>query len=314
MNDTANEKLALLAQSLKNRESWLVGIESTVYIVLIATAFWGNILLSLAVYKVRTLRSSQNYFLVSLAATDILNAAVCMPLTLVALVQGTWPFGDFVCQLQGSLMAICASISLLTLGTIAINRYVKIVRSASLYRKIFSKRNVVISIVITWIITISFVTCAFSLSNTVFYYHPGKSLCFFNLSLADNIGLYISSLYAFVITVAFSTIVFSYYKVFKKIRAHFIQVANSSLYNDSSVAFAEEVKITTMLFATVVAFFICWSPSVIIDFYGQYHTLPRQAYVFNVFTYQSSSAINPLIYGLMKREFKEGYKTVLCCK
>ena len=306
--------MSLLALSLKNRERWLVGIESAVYIALIMTAFLGNILLSLAVYKVRTLRRSQNYFLVSLAATDILNAVVCMPLTLAAIIQGTWPFGNFICQLQGSFMAICSSISLLTLGTIAINRYVKIVKSASLYRKIFSKRNALLTIVVCWSTTTFFVVCSFSLNKTVFYYHPGKCLCFFKLSLTDNVGLYFSFLYAFVCTVAFSAIGFSYYKVFKKIRAHFAQVANSSLHNDSSTAFAEEVKITLMLFATVIAFLICWSPSVIVDFYGQYHTLPRQVYVFNVFTFQSSSALNPLIFGLMKREFKEGYKTVLCCQ
>ena len=306
--------MALLAQSLENRERWLVGIECTVYTALIMTAFWGNILLNFAVYKVRRLRSSQNFYLVSLAATDIISAAVCMPLTLVVLIQGTWPFGEFVCQLQGVMMAICASISMLTLGMIAVNRYVKIVKSASLYQKIFSKRNVLISIVLCWSITTFFVICAFSLSKTVFYYHPGKSLCFFKLSLSDKVGLYVSVLYAFVISLGFSSIVFSYYKVFRKIRAHFVQVANSSLHNDSSVHFAEEVRITTMLFTTVIAFFICWMPSVIIDFYGQYYTLPRQAYVFNVFSFQCSSAINPLIYGLMKREFKEGYKTVLCCQ
>ena len=40
----------------------------------------------------------------------------------------------------------------------------------------------------------------------------------------------------------------------------------------------------------------------------------RQLYLLNVFTFQSSSTINPLIYGLIKTEFKEDYKKVLYCR
>lgn len=71
-----------------------------------------------------------------------------------------------------------------------------------------------------------------------------------------------------------------------------------------------------MLLATVLAFFICWTPSFITDLYevfGGYYTLPRQVYMLNVFTFVGSSAVNPVIYGLMKKEFKEAYKTVLKC-
>ncbi|KAL9966034.1 hypothetical protein ACROYT_G024043, partial [Oculina patagonica] len=316
MNDT-QEQLSQLALELKQREHWLVGIESTVYLAVILTALLGNIVLFPAVYKINTIRSRQNFYLLSLAATDILNAVVCMPLTLLVLIQGTWPFGDFICQLQGSLISISATVSLLTLGTIAINRYVKIVRSASLYQKIFSKRNILISIAITWIATTFLMLSTFSFRKTVFHFHPGKCMCWLQINLKDRVGLYGQCLYAITVSITFTAIMFSYCKVFRKVRAHFAQVANSSIHNDSSVAFAEEVKITTMLFATILAFLICWVPSVIIDFYEMitgYYTLPRQVYFLNIFTFASSSAVNPLIYGLMKREFKEAYKKVVCCR
>ena len=306
-----------LALKLKEREQWLVGIESTVYFAVILTALLGNILLILTIYKTNTTRSRQNFYLVSLAATDILHAVVCMPLTLVVFIQGTWPFGEFICQLQGSLISISSVVSLLTLGTIAINRYVKIVRSASLYQKIFSKRNILISIAVTWITATFFVFCAFILRKTVFHFHPGKCLCWLQINLKDKVGLYSQILYSVNVSITFSAIMFSYCKVFRKIRAHFAQVANSSIHDDRSVAFAEEAKITSILFVTILAFLICWFPSFIIDFYevvGGYYTLPRQVYFLNIFTYSSSSAVNPLIYGLMKREFRESYKKVLCCR
>lgn len=316
MNAT-QERLALLTQSLKNRERWLVVIESTAYLAITLTALLGNTLFISAFYKTRTLRSPQNYYLVSLAVADILNAVVCMPITLVVLSKGTWPFSDFTCQFQGSLIAIFATVSLLTLGIIAINRYVKIVRSATLYMKIFSQKTVLMSIVMSWIATAFFTYVIYFPGKTVNYFHPGKCLCFVQINLKEAVGLYSTIMYSSTIFISFSLIIFSYYKVYRKIRAHFVHIRTSSLHDDNSAAFAEEVKITTMLFTTILAFFICWTPSVIIDFYevlGGYYTLPRQVYMLNVFTYASSSAVNPMIYGLMKREFKEAYKRVLCCK
>ena len=319
MNST-QERITQLTMSLKTREHWLVAIESTAYFAIIVTALLGNTLFVLAVYKTRALRNPQNYYLISLATTDILNAVVCMPITLVVLIKGTWPFGHFACQFQGSMISITSMVSLLTLGIIAINRYVKIVRSAILYQKFFSKRNVLKSIAISWISVAFFVFGGFLIRKTVFHFHPGKCLCFVKINFNDHVGIYSVIGYNIILSLSFPAIVFSYCQVFRKIRAHFAQVAqvgNLSHHDESSATFTEEVRITAMLFTTIIAFFLCWTPSFIIDFYeifGGYYTLPRQVYMMNIFTYVSSSAVNPMIYGLMKREFKEAYKKVLCCR
>lgn len=123
--NTAQEGKVQLTESLKTRDRWLVVIESVTYFAVILTAFLGNTLLSFAFYRTRTLRTPQNYYLVSLALTDILNAVACS-ITLAVLVKGTWPYGDLICQLEGVMISICASVSLLTLGMIAVNRYTKI--------------------------------------------------------------------------------------------------------------------------------------------------------------------------------------------
>ena len=310
------ERLALLTLSLKNRQHWLAVIESVTYFAVTLTALLGNTLFILAFYKTRTLRSPQNYYLVSLAVADILNAVVCMPITLVVLMKGIWPFGVFICQFQGSLISLLASVSLVTLGMIAMNRFIRIVRSASLYGKIFTRKNVLMSIAISWIATAFFMYGAYFARKIVNYFHPGKCLCFVQINIKDSIGVYSTIIYSISVSLSFPPIVFSYYKVFRKIRAHFVQVRTSSLRDENSAAFAEEVKITTMLFTTIFVFFICWTPSVIIDFYevvSGYYTLPRQVYMLNIFTYASSSAINPMIYGLMNREFRVAYQKVLCC-
>jgi len=309
--------IAQLTLSLKTRERWLVVLESVAFFAVILTAFLGNTMLCLAFYKTRSLlRSPQNYYLISLAATDILNAVVCMPITLAVIIEGTWPFGDIVCQFQGTMISVLATVSLLTLAMIAVNRYMKIVRSPSLYQKVLSKRNVLKSIAMSWIPTALLISSAFFIRKKVFSFHPGKCLCFGKIEL-KGVGIHSLISYLIFVSLSFPPIVFSYYKVLRKIRAHFVQVRTASLHDENSAAFAEEVKVTSMLFTTILAFFICWTPSIVIDFYegiGGYYTLSRQVYMLNIFTYTSSSAVNPIIYGLMKREFRDAYKKVLCCK
>lgn len=50
-------------------------------------AVFGNILIILAVYKEKTLKSATNYFIVSLAFADLLVAAVVMPFAVYVLVS-----------------------------------------------------------------------------------------------------------------------------------------------------------------------------------------------------------------------------------
>lgn len=183
--NTTEALIVRLNLALKSRECWLVAIQSAAYFAVALTAFLGNTMLCLAFYKAGTLRTPQNYYLVSLAVTDILNAINCS-ITLAVLITGRWPFGNFTCQFQGTVTFICASVSLLTLGIIAINRYTKICRSSSLYQKIFSKRSILITIAMSWpllpLLFTSFVCGTFFFARPVYAFHHGKRLCFVNLS------------------------------------------------------------------------------------------------------------------------------------
>lgn len=57
----------------------------------------GNVLVMLAVLTSRALRAPQNLFLVSLAAADILVAALVMPFSLANELMGYWNFGRAWC-------------------------------------------------------------------------------------------------------------------------------------------------------------------------------------------------------------------------
>lgn len=306
-----------LALSLENRELGVTILESTVCVAVALTAFLGNALLCLSIYKTLGFRAPQNYYIANLAAADMLFAAFCLPFFPAALIKGKWIFGDTFCQVQGSLIFILVNASLLTMALIAVNRLFKLTKSVNIYRKIYGKRNILLSILLVWVVSITLVVAVFSFGDRVFRFHPGKFLCFLDMNENEGVRFYTLGAYVIVTTVVFPVIIFCYYKVYRKVKAHFAEIANSGLVRQASRSFVTEAKITKMLFVTLVAFLVCWTPAIITDvfeaFYGQY-SLPLQVYFWQIVLYASSSAVNPIIYGFMRRELRMAYKQVLTCK
>ena len=67
----------------------------------------------------------------------------------------------------------------------------------------------------------------------------------------------------------------------------------------------------------VVFFSLCWTPVLLIDIVdtilGRW-TFPREAYVAYTFLANISSALNPLIYGVLNKNFRNDYIKVLSCR
>lgn len=65
-------------------------------VVLVLGTAAGNVLVCLAIYWERRLQNVTNYFLMSLAITDLMVAMLVMPMGILSLVQGKFPFCLFV--------------------------------------------------------------------------------------------------------------------------------------------------------------------------------------------------------------------------
>lgn len=306
-----------LAMSLKNREVGVVAWESIICAFLVMSAFLGNVLLCLSLCKTKGFRAPQNYYIACLAVTDMLFAAVCMSFSLGVLIKGKWVFGEALCQVQGSLIFVLVNASLFTMTLIAVNRYFKICKSMMVYRKFYNRRYILLSILLAWITSVTVVVAVFSFETQPFRFHPGKFLCFLDMAHGKGVHLYTLCAYLAVSAVIFPAMTFCYFKVYRKVREHFAQMAKSGLAQDVARSFVNEAKITKMLFVTLVAFLVCWTPSICLDvfeaFNGQY-SLPRQVYFWQIVTCACSSVVNPIIYGFMRKEFRMAYKDILTCK
>ena len=163
-----------LAISLEDRYIGLVVFESTLWVFLVGSAVLGNALVCLSLYKIRGFRAPQNYYIACLAAADLLFAVLCMTLSLGVLIEGQWIFGNAFCQAQGSLTFVFALVSLFTMALIAINRFFKITKSVAIYRRIYNKRNILLSILAAWIVAIALATAVFSFGTKAFRFHRSE--------------------------------------------------------------------------------------------------------------------------------------------
>ncbi|KAI6187854.1 7 transmembrane receptor [Aphelenchoides besseyi] len=123
------------------------------YLLIIAMTVVGNTMVVIAVFTYRPLKKVQNYFLVSLAASDLAVAVIVMPLHVVKfLANGRWLLGVWVCQLFTTFDILLCTSSILNLCAIAIDRYCAIHDPIN-YAQRRTPRFVCLIILLVWIVS-----------------------------------------------------------------------------------------------------------------------------------------------------------------
>ncbi|CAL8307029.1 unnamed protein product [Arctogadus glacialis] len=126
--------------------------------LLILTTLLGNTLVCAAVTKFRHLRSKvTNFFVISLAVSDLLVAILVMPWKAVTEIVGFWPFGAF-CDTWVAFDIMCSTASILNLCVISVDRYWAISSPFRYERKMTPRvASVMISVAWTLSVLISFI-------------------------------------------------------------------------------------------------------------------------------------------------------------
>jgi len=94
----------------------------------------GNVLVIVAIAKDRHLNGLQNWFIASLAVSDLFVGLFVMPLTLANELMGYWVFGRVMCELWLSTDVLLCTASILNLVLISLDRYWSITKAISYVR------------------------------------------------------------------------------------------------------------------------------------------------------------------------------------
>ncbi|XP_066285775.1 neuropeptide FF receptor 2-like [Branchiostoma lanceolatum] len=103
--------------------SLITAVYILVYSLVFILCVLGNLGVCWVVAKTRQLHTATFYFVLNLAAADLLVAIFCMPFTLVAHILVEYQFGDFMCRLTALIQGLSVAASVYTLTAIAADRY-----------------------------------------------------------------------------------------------------------------------------------------------------------------------------------------------
>ena len=269
--------LALLQEQLEARSKPTAVIESTVLLFINVAALAGNAILCFIVYRNPRVRTSTTMLIVALAFTDLLAAAIVMPLTVDAAIHSKRRFSDAVCKAHAFAMAVLAQVSIYLMAFTAFNRYLCVKRQ-KLYKKIFRKKYTLLLIAATWSVALIINGLPNLLSLDDFFFCPGYLLCRKRMMRPAAIYPFNAWLYGSFI-LSYAVIVICYWKVFRAVEHHAAAVAPT--INQASVQAGkhiEEMSVAKTVASIVLAFTICWIPSQVLDMTEKINPLllPRQ--------------------------------------
>ena len=238
-----------------------------------------------------------------------------MPLSIGVLISSRWPFGNTVCQMHAFSTLFLIYVSAVTMGFTALNRFVRICKSDQQYKRLFSPKKSGGYLAGTWM-TVAFYILFVRLTDLqAFRFVPGYAVCL-NVHLSEVVTI----IHYFIVVGLFfmlplAVTIFSYRRVYKKIREHYMGAAQALHTQAGNAAISShEIRISRSLYVVVFAFTLCWLPLWVITILTRVYlvaNMPRNVVLLCNFCGFLSNAINPFIYAEMNPLFRKEFRKTI---
>ncbi|XP_031561750.1 melatonin receptor type 1A-like [Actinia tenebrosa] len=299
-----------------NRSPATIAVETSIILLIGLIAIGGNLLVVISIFRNPSLRRTiTNYFVLSLAMSDIMYPFTNLPFMLAWSIKSTFTFKEGLwCQIQAIVSFSLIHVSILTMALMAVNRFVRVCKTHK-YNKWFNKKSSLVMLGTVWVASYTYMTVNLT-EKTLFYvrFEPQKIICGLSRSNKDFFSTVLMTLcLAFGLGFPFTVMGVCYYKIFKKIREHKRNIAPfSSDSNGSSLGMSvQEIKVTWTTFAVLIGYLLTWLPMLLIVVASYFKDLPREVHMIVTYSMASSSAINPVIYGVLNPAFRKEYKKII---
>ncbi|CAJ1050078.1 LOW QUALITY PROTEIN: D(4) dopamine receptor-like [Xyrichtys novacula] len=124
-------------------------------VVLIVTVTCGNVLVCISVYLEKALKTTTNYFIVSLAFSDLLLAVLVLPLFVYAEFQGgVWSLNMLMCDGLMTMDVMLCTASIFNLCAISVDRFIAVSIPLNYNRKHVDHRQLIL-LAATWLLALA---------------------------------------------------------------------------------------------------------------------------------------------------------------
>ncbi|KAM8851373.1 neuromedin-U receptor 1-like [Spinachia spinachia] len=296
------------------------------YLVIFVVGVLGNYLTCAVILGNRVMQTPINYYLLSLAASDLAVLLVGMPLEIYDLWEN-YPFvlGEAGCYFKTFLFETVCFASILNVTALSMERYVAVVHPFKV-KQMTTRAHVKRVILMLWALSM---LCA--VPNTSLHgiatlpakfgrQFPRSAICDVIKPLIYKWIIQISTLAFFLLPMLIISVL--YLLIGLRLRS---EKMNTSSLGPERLPYGQKLsqrnlQVTKMLSVLAVTFGLCWAPfhaerlisSYIDRSSGQHLQLFEVVHVVSGVFFYLSSAINPILYNLMSSKFREMYSRSAC--
>ncbi|KAM8887731.1 neuromedin-U receptor 1 [Synchiropus picturatus] len=348
-NLTANESYAAIQDRCLTQkaylERYLGPLRSPVflpvcliYLCIFLVGVLGNALTCTVIARNKVMWTPTNYYLFSLAVSDLLVLLLGMPLELYELWHNyPFLFGKGGCYFKTFLFETVCLASILNVTALSVERYIAVVhplRAKSVVTRTHAKRvilavwglSVLCAVPNTSLHGITILHAPTTGNQTVEI--PDSAICtLVKPRWVYNLTIQVTTLLFFVLPML--TISALYLLIGLQLKQEKISQAlegKSGFGQDSFCNIrtqqqkARRQQVTKMLFVLVVVFAICWAPfhtdrlmwSFISNWTDNHLKFFEYVHIISGVFFYLSSAVNPILYNLMSTRFREMFREAMC--
>ncbi|XP_044577944.1 neuropeptides capa receptor-like [Cotesia glomerata] len=299
---------------------------TVVYVIIFIMGIVGNILTCWVILRHQLMQSATNYYLFSLAISDLLLLVLGLPFELsVFWQQYPWELGWGLCKIRAYVSETSSYVSVLTIVAFSMERYLAICHPLHLYAMSGLKRPLRF-ILAAWILAM-IAAIPFAIYTKLNYveYPPGSgrdseesAFCAMLLPNMPTFPLYeLSCLVFFLIPLLLIMVL--YIRMGLRIQSTTLGRSIEGTVHGETKQVQSRKSIIRMLSAVVVTFFICWAPFhaqrllYVYDSKRLLGAINEWLYFLGGCLYYISTAINPILYNVMSAKYRGAFVETLCC-
>ncbi|XP_076353231.1 pyrokinin-1 receptor-like [Tachypleus tridentatus] len=293
-----------------------------IYTVILLSGVVGNICTCVVIARNNYMHTATNYYLFSLAVSDLLLLLLGLPQEMYQLWQRyPYVFGEYFCIVRGLTSETSTNASILTITAFTVERYLAICHPLRAHTMSKLSRAIMV-IVVIWLVS---ALCAVPLGIQF-----GIVQVFCTLKNPLSHAFEISTFLFFIFPMTLITVL--YILIGLKLRRSTGLGHSEDSTNGVKSQLKQSVKRSTyssrravvkMLVAVVAGFFTCWAPFHAQRLMAIYVTepTPTDRKVYDALNYVSgvsyyfSATINPILYSILSLKFRQAFKDTIarCC-